>query len=285
MKKHYLLSVLLASFLVFLSVQGVEAQSISGDDLCGGLNQPKCGLVDLKNMIQKVLYAFVLIGGSALVVIIMVRLVNSWFAYRAGNANAIKEAGEKSFQGIIGFFIVFTVFSGLFVAMLSYLGTRPEFLKFLQLFSGLFVETAYAADDRLLDNPLGSSNIFDLILASLSLAMRFFIYPAIIVMWTWSGFQFIYAQGNPEGLKKAKSWIFWAFMITAAAFMLQGFLLALKGTALKIAPQNPALVQPVGTSDRRGAPAEGAAGSSCTTDSGGYGIRQTDGTCVVGGRR
>ena len=284
MKKHFLFSVLLASFLVFLSIHGAYAQtSISGDDLCGGSSGDPCTLVDFRNMTQSVLYTLVILGGSALVFFIMLRLVKSWFAYRAGNAGAIKEAGEKSLNAVIGFFIIFTVLAGLLIAGLGYLGTKPEFLKLLQLFTGLFVEHAYAAEQEFLTNPLGTNNIFDLILAALGLAMRFFIYPAIIVMWTWSGFQFVYAQGNPEGLKKAKSWIFWAIIITFIAFTLQGFLFALRATALKIAPQNPAIMQPTGT-DGRVAPAPEGIGSQCELSPGRYGIRATDGTCVDSSR-
>lgn len=245
MKKHYLLSVLLASFLVLVSAYGVHAQtaSISGDGLCGASATSTCNISHVKTIIQKLFYAFVVVGGSALVLMTAIRLVQSWFAYRAGNASAIKEAGEKTFQGVIGFFLFFAVLGGLLAAGLSYLGAQPWATKFLQLLSGLFVEYAYAAETQF-QNPLMSNNLFDLLLAGMNLAMRFFVYPALIVMWVWSGFQFVYSQGNPDGLKKARSWLFWAFLITAIAFMLQGFLLALKATALKIAPNNPALVQP-----------------------------------------
>lgn len=247
MKKHYLLSVLLASFLLLISFYSVDAQgsrSISGDDLCGSSASTICGVKDIKSIGQSLAYAFVLIGGSALVLLIAIRLVQAWFAYRAGNANAINDSGKKIWNGLVGFFMFIVIIGGFLMAALSYLGTKPEFLKILQLFAGFFVEHAYAANDGLLPNPTTFNNLFDLILAALALAMRFFIYPSLIVMWVWSGFQYVYAQGNPEGLKKAHSWLFWAFLITAITFMLQTFLFALKATALKIAPQNAALIQP-----------------------------------------
>ena len=246
MKKHYLLSALLASFLLFISFHGVYAQtaSISGDELCGATADTACNFTHVKTIFQKVLYAFVIIGGSALVLFISIRLVQAWYAYRSGNAGAIKQAGENIFQGIIGFFIVFSVLGGIRAAGLSYLGTKPEFLKFLELISEAFVPHAYAVEEGLLPNPLGSNSLLDLILAGMNLAMRFFVYPALLIMWVWSGFQFVFSRGNPEGLKKARSWLLWAFLVTVISFMLQGFLLALKATALKIAPQNAAVIQP-----------------------------------------
>jgi hypothetical protein len=55
-------------------------------------------------------------------------------------------------------------------------------------------------------------------------------------MWVASGFKFVYSQGNPEGLKTARSWLLVSFIVTIVAFSLQGFILALKATAQKIVP-------------------------------------------------
>jgi hypothetical protein len=215
--------------------------SIAGDEVCGSSATTECKLTDLTKMGKSLLFYFTMLGGAILVLFIALRLVSAWFAYRAGNTNAIKQAGEWAFNAAIGFLIIFAVAGGLFLGGLSYLGTQPWATKLFKLLSDMFVEHAYAAttdtSTQLLPNALGTNSAYELLLAGINLGMRFFVYPAIIVMWVWSGFQFVYSQGNPEGLKKARSWLMWAAIITVVAIMLQGFLVALKNTANKILSQ------------------------------------------------
>lgn len=285
MKKHYLLSVLFATFFVFVSFHGAYAQgtaSISGDELCGATAQTKCTLANIKTIAQNMLYTFVAIGSVAMFIFIAYRFIQSQFAVMGGNAGARMIASKNIFGALQGFFIVVAV-GALFAAALKLLGTQEWTTKLLQMFSDAFIPRAYAADERLLPNPLFANNLFELIMAIMNLVIKFFIYPAIIVLWVWSGFQFVYSQGNPEGLKKAKNWILWTFIITVVIFTLQGFLLSFKNTAQKIAPQNAAFVQPSPTNtntDGRTAPADGQLGSVCTTPAGTSGTRGTDGLCT-----
>jgi hypothetical protein len=226
------------------------AQSISGDEVCGATAQTTCTPAHFKQIGQRLLVIFTTLGGALLVIMIAVRLVRSWYAYRAGNANAIKEAGQNAFNAVMGFLIIFAVFGGLYLALLNYLGTQPWAVQLFRLFSDALIPHAYAATttDQLLPNAFGSNSAYDILLSGINLGMRFFVYPSIIVMWVWSGFQFVYAQGNPDGLMKARSWVFWAFIITIVALMLQGFLLAFKNTANRVlggsAPQS--ITIPVG---------------------------------------
>lgn len=299
--KTVFLSMFLATALVALSVSGVQAQapSIAGDGVCGSSSSTICKPSDLKEMGQRLLTMFALLGSGILVVIIGIRLVTSMFAYMRGDAMAIKKAGEAAFNALIGFFIVFAVAGGIFLLGLKYLGAQPWVGQLLQMFSSAFTETAYAhvqtayAEETLLPNPLGSNSAYDLILAAMNLAMRFFIYPALIVMWVASGFKFIYSQGNPEGLKTARDWLLWSFVITIVAFSLQAFLLAFRATAEKIVPvtKNQTTTntqkQPAtqtGTVDGRGQPEPKTYGAACELN-GFYGIIGTDGKCQVGGSR
>lgn len=87
-------------------------------------------------------------------------------------------------------------------------------------------------------NMTGVCSLYDFMLAILRLIMRFFIYPALVTIWVWTGFAFVYAQGNPEGLNKAKKWLMWAFVTTLVIFLLQAFLTAARGTVQKILPAN-----------------------------------------------
>jgi len=234
-----LLSTLFAAVLTILSVHTVQAQlsgPISGDILCGSSSSTKCGPQHLKQIGVKLLSLFVYLGSAALVVLVSIRLLWSVKAYFQGDVMAIKKAGEDAFNAFIGFIIIFAVGAGILLIMLKSFGVQPWAVKLLQFFSSGFIEHAYAAEERLLPNPLGSNSAYDLIIAALSLAMRFFIYPGLIVMWVAAGFKFIYSQGNPEGLKTARSWLLVSFIVTVVAFSLQGFILALKATAQKIVP-------------------------------------------------
>jgi hypothetical protein len=245
MKKNTLktafLTTLLASFFILISAVGVEAQtqSISGDGLCGSSTSTACTPAHLKAIGTKVLTLFVYLGSAILVAVIGIRLVLSVLAYMRGDAGAIKRAGENAFNAFIGFFIVFAVGGGIFLLLLRYFGAQPWTVKLLQMFAdSSLIEHAYAqtATTTMLPNPLGSNSAYDLIIAGLSLAMRFFVYPGLIVLWVASGFKFIYSQGNPEGLKTARSWLMWSVIVTIVAFSLQGFILAFRATAERIVP-------------------------------------------------
>lgn len=87
-----------------------------------------------------------------------------------------------------------------------------------------------------LPNPIGVTSLYDFILSVLSLVMKFFIYPALIAMWVWSGFSYVLAQGAPEKLSKTHKLLMWAFVSTLVVFMTQGFLSSLKGSVQKILP-------------------------------------------------
>jgi hypothetical protein len=87
-----------------------------------------------------------------------------------------------------------------------------------------------------LPNPINANSLYDLILDVVRLIMRFFIYPALISIWVWTGFAFVFAQGRPEALTKAKKWLMWAFATTLVIFFLQAFLTAVQGTVQKILP-------------------------------------------------
>jgi len=120
------------------------------------------------------------------------------------------------------------------LAMFKGAGVREFPLRILELiFSLNFIPHAFA-ETKLLENPLMVDDLYDFILSVLRLVMRFFIYPAFIVIWVWTGFSFVIAEGNPEALKKAKTLLVWAFGITVIVMMLQGFLFAVRASVDKI---------------------------------------------------
>jgi hypothetical protein len=236
-----LLTTLCASVLILLSAHSVHAQltgSVSGDSLCGADKDHKCTAANLKTVGQRLLTIFAYIGSAAVIVLILVRVLRSVWAYFNGDTLALKKASADAFNALIGFILIFAVGGGILLVMLKTLGVQPWAIKLLQFFSESVVPHAYAATstEKLLPNPLGSNSAYDILIAAIKLAMQFFIYPGLIAMWVASGFKFIYSQGNPEGLKTARSWLLVSVIVTIVAFSLQGFVIALKNTAQKIVP-------------------------------------------------
>jgi hypothetical protein len=87
-----------------------------------------------------------------------------------------------------------------------------------------------------LPNPLGFDSLYDFILGILNVAMKFFLYPAMVGIWVYSGFLYVAAQGAPEKLKKAHNLLIWAFISTLIVFTVQGFMMAIKASVDKILP-------------------------------------------------
>lgn len=85
-----------------------------------------------------------------------------------------------------------------------------------------------------LPNPTGFCSLYDFVLGIINMAMKFFLYPAMIVVWVWSGFSYVAAQGAPEKLLKAHKLLIAAFVTTLIVFTIQGFLTAVKGSVNNI---------------------------------------------------
>jgi hypothetical protein len=243
---HYLaLPVLLAVLFISIpaSVIPVHAQSskasVSGDEVCGADQYHECKLSDIPNIMKSAIKIVIALGLPLLVVFVTYRFVMAWFALQQGNANAYKEALKKSTNAVLGFFLIVAIFGGLFVVVLKYFGIKDNLLN-IPIIKGAFFDVfathAYAADGQYLPNFFGSNDIYDLITSAIRLIMRFFVYPALLVMWVWTGFSFVAAQGAPDALVKAKKWFMWAVITTLVIFMVQAFLTALHGTVEKILP-------------------------------------------------
>lgn len=292
-KKQYLIPLLLVFVFVMVPVTLLYAQgngtSISGDEICGASSSTKCTLNHLKTITSKVLTFVIGIGLPLTIIFITYRFVMAWFALQQGNANAYKEALAKSRDAAIGFFLIVALAGGLLFALLKFLGVKGSFLESLPFLSDIInvlVPHAYAQATSTVTvavatcdsafNLLGVCSLYDFILSILRLVMRFFIYPALIVIWVWTGFAFVTAQGNPEGLNKAKKWLMWAFVTTLVIFMLQAFLVAARGTVQKVLPAGTSGASTTG-------PKDGEPGASCMVGSS-YGIVGTDKKCYVGGR-
>lgn len=239
MKKRFLLTAVLSVFFVgalhvSIPLEHAYAQGVSGDALCGGVGNP-CTPEHFRILANKLFLLFASIGTALLFLFIISRIIYSAYLYMANNdPSALARARTQSFNMLIGYGIIIAVFGGLYFVGLKIFGVNESVLRLLQFFSsGGFIEHAYAQSTTL-TNPLSSDNAYDIIIAGISLAMRFFIYPALLAMWVASGFKLVYSQGNPEGLKTARKWFLVSFMVTIIAFTLQGFIIAFRQTALKV---------------------------------------------------
>lgn len=235
MKKVPVILALLTACLFSFSF--VYAQtSISGDALCGSSTTTACNFTHLKSLVKGVMYFIIGLGLPLLIVIIAYRFIMAWFAAAQGQTGTYKEAIKKAAQSILGFLILIALFGGVLTVALEYLGATDPVVKLLKLISSSLVETAHAQDVPLLPSPIKDTNLYDFLLKILAMVMRFFIYPALIVMWVVTGFSFILAQGKPDALSKAKKLIIAATISTFVVVMIQAFLIAAKGTVEQILP-------------------------------------------------
>lgn len=295
MKRKNLLTFILASFFILMTLQGAHTYaSISGGEVCG--NTSECKIDDLKKISQGIFSLIISVGLPLLVVFIIYRFIMAWYALQQGNANAYKEAGKKATEAIIGFIIIVALFGGIFLAMLKYFGASDWTTTLLQKISitevipHAYAQTPPAAPTTScgfsgLPNPLGFCSLYDFILGALNVVMKFFLYPALIGIWVWSGFSYVLAQGAPEKLSKAHKLLLWAVISTLVVFMTQGFLNALRGSVNKILPTTTTTTNTITTTttttDNYRNPGE--VGSVCTMPDGStIGQLGTDLTCQGG---
>ena len=80
--------------------------------------------------------------------------------------------------------------------------------------------TPPAQIDEKISNPLKSEfDTFPKFVAAITKTAVEILMPFVVLGFIWSGFLFVKAQGNAEGLKNAKSAIFWSII---GAFILMG---------------------------------------------------------------
>lgn len=281
------------SFIIFIGMAaGVEAQtSYSGDTVCGSSSTDACTFDDAKSIIRNVITGFVFPFTLAfLTIFIMYRIITAWYAYAQGNASAWKDARNKIGNAVLGLIIITLVFGGFFTALLTMFGAQPWALKLLQILSESGIPHAYAqgaAATGELQNPLQQNSLYEVLLQFIRITLRWFIFPALIAAWVWTGFSFVLAQGRPEAITKAKKLLGWAIAATILIISTEGFLFALRATLVKVIPTQqqsqittPSPTSANGTPDGRTSPSTGTPGASCE-QGGEYGRIGTDGRCYT----
>lgn len=226
---------ILAFVLPLLLLTGVVYAETTGGSIVSCGEASPCTVDDFVTIVKGAVVLLLMICLPLLVVYVVYRFVIAWYQVANGNSSAYRDAVKKAGNAIFGFFMAVLVFGGGLFLLLKIFGASDFTLKLLNLFSQAFVPHAYAAGGTL-PLPTTFTNLFDFILAVLRVVMRFFIYPALIAMWAWTGFSFVYAQGRPEALAKAKKLLLWATLSTFIVFITQGAITAMKGTAEQIVP-------------------------------------------------
>lgn len=240
MERRYLKTLIVTTILTCSFSFAFAQGSISGDTLCGASAGQVCTLQHLQKLATGLFKLAITIGVPILTIFIVYHFLMAWFAAERGDSNALKEASKRATNAIIGFLIITGVFSGALIAFFKVLGVNDFPLKLLEILKSPLsffdlIPHAYAVND--LPNPIKSGTLLDLLLAMVRAVLLFFVYPAVIIIWVWTGFLFVGAQGNPEALKKAKSMLARTVIITLVLFLLQGFLLAIQGTVKNITSQ------------------------------------------------
>lgn len=229
------------SCMVFgFSASAVFAQgAVSGDEVCGkivnGVPDICNPIEDGKTIIGNLITGVLPVVMALLVVFIILRVL--WgvkLMMIDGNPSAMVEARKQIWSSLVGFVVLVLLLGGAGVAILTFLGTQDWAIQLLKLFSEAIVPHAYAVEGRLLPNPLGTNNLYDFVLLFVRLVVRWFVFPALIVMWVWSGFAYVLAQGNPEKISTAHKWLLWAVISTVVVMVTEGFLFALQGTVQQI---------------------------------------------------
>ncbi len=250
MKKQFLLNVLIACMLLFVSVNGVHALApvpfTTIDKICGDSFDlsTKCTINNFK-----VFFNGIVLYGSVLLVVVLTALIFGRLIIGAkkliidGNASAWAEAKSQAGSSVIGYIILIFLIGGGIFWVFNSIGAAPWVTRIFNLFiSDSFIQNAYAADS-LFSNPLpGVTNVYDLVLTFVSLALRFVVYPILLGFWVYVGFSYVLAQGNPEKLNKVHSWLLVIVICTLALFMIQGFLVVVTNTVKEIFQNKPALL-------------------------------------------
>lgn len=249
MKKHFLLNAIIACMVLFVSVHSTHAVTAPTfttiDKICGdSINSPECTIGDFKTFFNGII-----LYGSVLILVVLTAYIIWRIVWGAkqlivdGNAGAWAEAKKEAGSSIVGYIILIFLIGGGLFAITNFIGVAPWLTRILHLFiSDSFVQNAYAADSLLPNALPGVTNVYDLVLTFVSLALRFIAYPVLLGLWVYTGFSYVLAQGNPEKIGKVHSWLLVATIATVSVFIVQGFLIVVTNTVKEIFQQKPAFI-------------------------------------------
>ncbi len=249
----YLVTFATLCLLIFVPYTA-HAAVIAGDKVCGTYTLDAQGKViidrcvqeDISYMIDNIfglvirvsVYAvgLAILGAAAYVMIA---------AFKGEDANALRVAKDRATRAVVMLIGFALLASGAYYAFLTYLGVNDAFLEvFRSLISVLPFDHAYAtttdSDLDYLKEPIiggyGENGWEELLLNGVYLFIRWFVLPIMIGAWVTVGFMFVFAQGNPEMLTKAKKILLITFIGTVMIILANGFLTTVRQTADQITP-------------------------------------------------
>ena len=151
--------------------------------------------------------------------------------YPYDRPEALKELWKRAFNTIIWGAVLFAVIP-LFYAILKSFGVGGEYLDIIKKLNVdiPFVQHAYAQTQIGLPQPIKFEHPYDLLLLILGVLYQWVIIPALIGMWVYSGFLFVFAQGAPVQLTKARKTLWYSVILTVILLVLQTVIFALRAT-------------------------------------------------------
>ncbi len=234
MKRQHALTLLIALFLSIISFHGVSAAGALdfNSTRCGDSN-PNCSPSNFFGTLKTGFSWIVAFSATFITVLILFYL--AWGPVKAmlagGKPEVISEYRSKATGAVISFAVLVATF-GLAYWLMSALGVSQWILKVFQpLFSTELIPHAYAETGEYFSSPIeGTDTLYDFLLLLVRLLVRWFIYPAIIAMWIYTGFSYVAAQGNPEKITKSHKWLFIAVATTVISFLAESFMFAIRDT-------------------------------------------------------
>lgn len=203
---------------------------------CGGTGQPDCTFshipILLKNTMRTAMEMVSLFA--------VAMIVYTGFKLMTGKNKPAELADSKERMWKVGVgIIMFFGGAGLTLMILRSIGLNEDFLKtFNWFFPTALLDVisahAYAADSNMLPNPLNLDNPLDFFAMLLNLTIKWFVFPCIILSWLYAGFLYVRAQGNPEEISNAHSWLWWTFIGTGIIMLAEVFYSVLRGTITTI---------------------------------------------------
>lgn len=223
------------ALLITLGIGTAFAQgAIAGEEVCG--KTTPCTFDDLGKIIKKTFLVLLQLAIAFVTIMIVITAIKVMTAQ--DKAVALREAKERASNVFWGLLVLTLVATGGYVAVLSFLKVDTSFLEGIRkIFSGVYdilpFAHSYAAET--LPNPIpGVNNFLDFVALIIKLVVRFFILPIIIFAWAYTGFQYVYAQGNPQKLVEAHKWLLYTFGGTVIIMLAEVFAAALKGSFIQI---------------------------------------------------
>lgn len=230
----------LASFALLFSIATLPAYAIDWSQPlasnCDAEGPNGCDANDLIEQLKVVFIVFVtLIIGWNMFMIIKSGTLQMFKENQSEALAALKERAWKSLSNIALSLIIVGAMVAFYQTILVEKFSKPfDVFKAFQSFNEPFVVSVYAAEGEHLPSPLVVETVYDLAILSYQFAMRWIFIPLLIASWVWTGFLFIRAQGNPEGLKRARERLTYSIVWTVILMTVLGLAFTLRDTANQI---------------------------------------------------